>query len=629
MRSIIASSWRFSLIVGVVVFCAVGIIFRLWWLQIYIAPKLQIEADSTRRTHRIIHASRGKITDMRGETLADNLVVWDICADPHEILDSDRELIPKIAKILKISEAELSEKLKPKFRVPAEKKEVETAEGKRAGEIPAGDENERAGADARPIRWVILKRDETSKVKDEIDALLPAVVEKQGKKIKRMFKPIYAQRKFVREYPKGQLAAQVIGFVNKAGTPAMGIEATMNKFLAGKNGWIETERDARRRELVHKRFREVPAVDGNTVELTLDATIQSVAEEACAKVAKNFSPESMCVIVSEAGTGKLLALANWPTFNLNEFFDSKKAPISNQKNRALTDVYEPGSVFKIVPVAAALEEGVITPLTIFDCTLEAVPYRGKMLKIPPDSHPIGKATVEDIVRESSNRGSAQIGMLLAERKGEECFYNYVKKFGFGSFTRLISNNGGESAGIVHAPKNWDGLTITRFPMGHAVSVTPLQIHDAMSVIANRGRFMEPLVVNRVLDAHGREIFSYFPRSREQTVSAGTARSVALMLRKVCSPTGTARGADITGFEVAGKTGTTQKLINGKYSNRHHVASFSGFFPASNPKVIITVVIDGAKTRGVAYGGTVAVPVFREIAERTIKWLELKPVESAL
>ena len=609
MRSLIASKRRFVVVALSVVFCILAIIFRLWWLQIYSPGKYRAGAESVTHTQFTEYASRGNITDFRGEKLAYNHELWDIGVDPQNLADNDSELIPQFAKILNVPESELREKFEPQ--------EITLFVKNKNGEV-----EERV----RPRRWVVLKRDVDGETKNKILEMQPSRVTKNGKKMVRNSKPVYGQRKFVREYPNGQLAAQTIGFVNKEGVPAMGIEATMNEFLCGANGWRETVRDKKGRDLVHRRYREVPVKNGCTVELTIDARIQGYAERECEKIAQEYSPKSSCIIVSEARTGRILALANYPTFDLNEFYDPVKAPLENQKNRAVTDVYEPGSVFKIVPVAAALEERVVTPDTVFDCSLAAVPYRGKMLRMPKDSHAIGRASVREIVKESSNRGSAQIGMLLAERRGEECFYNYVLKFGFGRPTKLLSNRGGESSGIVHAPKDWDGLTITRFPMGHSVSVTALQIHDAMSVIANGGKFIEPQIVSRVLEEDGREILSYPPSSRGRVVSAATARTVAQMLRAVCGPGGTARRADVPGYEVGGKTGTTQKLVDGVYSSRHHVASFSGFFPVSNPKVIITVIVDEPKLRGVGYGGSVAAPVFKRVAEEVIKQMELQPVK---
>ncbi len=582
------------LVVGLVAAFLI-IVGRLWWVQGYLAGtdkyRSKIKAQTCRQF--IEPAKRGFITDFRGEWLAYSTEMWDIAVDPSILAEEDFALIPKFSEILDVPEEELRQKFSLRER-----------------------------------RWILLKREVETSIKDEILKIQPNQIVVDGKKIFRKSVPVYGTQKFVRRYPANSLAAQIIGFVNKEGVAASGIEKEADKYLRGFDGFREIVQDGRRKEFVHRRFHEVPAKAGCTVELTLDARIQDFAEKECEAAAATFSPKSICIIVSEVGSGKLRALANWPSFDLNKYFDPEAAPLENQKNRAVTDVYEPGSVFKIVPVAIALEEKIITPESVFDCGLYAAPYRGKMLKMPKDSHEIGRVSVKEIVRQSSNRGCSQIGMLFAEKFGEEEFYKRVLKFGFGNATNLFSNKAGESSGIVHEPKKWDGLTITRFPIGHSVSVTPLQAHNAMSVIANGGELLEALVVNRIIDADGNVICEYVPRSRGRVISENTAKIVAGMLREVCTPGGTARQADIPGYNIAGKTGTTQKIIDGKYSSHHHVASFSGFFPAENPKFVITVVVDEPKMGRVGYGGVVAAPIFKNVANEVIKQFEMKPVVPA-
>jgi cell division protein FtsI/penicillin-binding protein 2 len=398
----------------------------------------------------------------------------------------------------------------------------------------------------------------------------------------------------------------------------------MNPLLVGQNGWIESERDGRHRELASIRLREVAPVDGSTVVLTLNSLIQKTCEDALAAAAERYRPKGGIIIVSEPRTGRILGLANWPTYDLNRFFDPKAAPMDSQRNRAVSDVYEPGSVFKIVSVAGALEERLITPNSVFDCGATTVPYRGRMVSMPADSHAIGAADIRQIVRESSNRGTVQVGMQYAERFGEERFFGLIKSFGFGAPTGLIT--GAEVPGLLIPPKRWDGLTISRVPMGHSVSVTAMQMHLAMSVVAADGLLMQPQLVLRVEDPKTKAtVLDYAPRSRGRAVSAATAAQMAALLRGVCGKGGTAPAADIPGYEVAGKTGTTQKIVNGRYSTAHHVASFAGFFPVGDPKLAITVIIDEPQGEGVGYGGKVSAPIFREVAEKCIRWLDLPPV----
>lgn len=578
---------KFNLLVGVICLAFVAIVCRLWWIQMYDYENFQY-LKNTVYTQYNIKASRGMITDFRGEALAYDVPEYEIWVDPKLLGDGEEEtLVPAAAKILQISEDELFDAItNPTERSRCVKKGVDEATVKK------------------------------------LKALMPTTYIVSGKKRSRSYFPIYSNRVFLRKYPKGAFASQVIGFVNKTGVASMGIERALDSFLRGKDGLIDTIKDKKGAEIVHKRLHEIPVQNGCNIELTLDSRIQSFAEQECERIAEKFKPISSCIIVSETQTGRILALANWPTFDLNKY---NVAPLSTLKNRAVTDVYEPGSTFKITTIASAIDAGVITPNTVFDCSLEKAFYNGKQLRLSAESHKMELLNVKGVVRESSNRGSSQIGMLYAEKLGEQAFYEKVLKFGYGSKTNLVGANG-EQAGVVHPSNKWDGLTITRFPMGHAISVTPLQTHDAISVIANNGLFIEPQIISRIRTAEGITIADYKPQTRGRVVSEKTAKAMQLMMRGVCSPTGkrsTAKIADIPGYNVAGKTGTTQKIINGRYSNRHHVASFSGFFPAENPRIVITVVVDEPSV-GMGYGGSTAGPSFKRVAEEVIKQFEIPP-----
>jgi cell division protein FtsI/penicillin-binding protein 2 len=286
-------------------------------------------------------------------------------------------------------------------------------------------------------------------------------------------------------------------------------------------------------------------------------------------------------------------------------------------------------VFKIVAAAGALEEGLVTPESRFDCSLTSIEYKGKPRGLPREDHHFGHLTVSEIISHSSNRGAAQLAMQLGDQK----FYNYARAFGFGHTTGLPG--GAEENGMMAPPSKWDGLTITRMPMGHSVSVTVLQMHQAMSVIASGGVLLRPQLIREIRDEKG-EIVARFDRTEERRViSEATARTMARMLMGVASKEGTALEAAIPGYEVAGKTGTTQKLepitladgtVKQVYSARHHVASFVGFFPASRPQIVISVIVDDADAHapgGVAYGRTVAAPAFKRIGEQLISYRDIK------
>ena len=576
---------RYRLLAWVVSLCFVAVFARLVWLHWVDAPRLRAEAFQARRVLQEKPCRRGEIRDAQDNLLAVSEDVWDIGVDPDSLLKADRERAGEVAVALGLPFPKVRQAFDTLTRLDA-----------------AGEE--------QTVRWVVLARE---------------VGEDVVKRVKGLgIKALRAELKYRRNYPKGQLAAHVLGYVNKEGFPAAGIESVMNPLLVGQNGWIESERDGRHREIASIRLREVAPVDGSTVVLTLNSLVQKTCEDALAAAAARYQPKGGIIIVSEPRTGRILGLANWPTFDLNRFFDPKAAPMDSQRNRAVSDVYEPGSVFKIVSISGALEERLITPNTVFDCGATSVPYRGRMVSLPADAHSMGPADIRDIVRESSNRGTVQVGMQYAERLGEERFFSLIKSFGFGANTGLIT--GAEVPGLLIPPKRWDGMTISRVPMGHSVSVTAMQMHLAMSVIAADGLLMQPQLVLRVEDPKTKAvILSYAPRSRGRAVTAATAAQMGTLLRAVCGKGGTAPIADIPGYEVAGKTGTTQKIVNGKYSSSHHVASFAGFFPVGDPKLAITVIIDEPRTEGVAYGGKISAPVFREVAEKCIRWLDLPPV----
>ena len=576
---------RFLLLAWLVSLCFVAVIARLVWLHWIEAPELRAEALQARNVFEEKDCRRGEIRDSQNNILAVSEDVWDIGVDPQSLKKEEFIRAGEVATALNVAAPIVTEAFCRGPRVDTDGVE-------------------------HPVRWVVLAHECSEAVVKKIKAL--------------NIKALRAELKYHRNYPKGSLAAHVIGYVNKEGQATAGIEKALQPFLQGQKGWIESERDGRRREIASIRLREVAPVDGNTVVLTLNSFVQKSCEDALAAAVARYNPLSGVIIVSEPRTGRILGLANWPTYDLNNFFDPKLSPMDSQRNRAVSDIYEPGSVFKIVSISGALEERLITPNSVYDCSLSTAPYRGRMISLPADSHPIGSVTVRDIVRESSNRGTVQIGMLYAERLGEDRFYNLIKSFGFGSTTQLIT--GAEVPGLLIKPGNWDGISISRIPMGHSVSVTAMQMHYAMSVIAADGLLMQPQLVLRVEDSKTREpIVNYLPHARARAIKSSTATQVAQLLRAVCGKGGTAPIADIPGYEVAGKTGTTQKLINGKYSTSHHVASFSGFFPVNDPRLAITVIIDDPQGEGVAYGGKVSAPIFREVAENCIRWLEIPPV----
>ena len=583
MSKAFVSTARAALVSTAVAFAFCVLIGRLFYLHVWEQKELQALVESNRKMVQVVEARRGNVVDNRGNLLATTHTRIDLGVDPQSVREADHEKLPELAKLIGKPLADIEKTIATKTRKGSG----------RAQEVSL-------------IKWASLAKGLDEDTYDAVRAL--------------GIKGVYGNRKYSRTYPSGQLAAHILGYVNHEETPVTGVERFFDYYLRGQDGWRETERDGRRRELAQFRAREVDPSDGLNVALSIDLMVQHIVEKEVARLASEYNPKSVSVIVSEPSTGAVLAMANHPTYDPNEFYNTKKYPIESQRNRALTDLIEPGSTFKIVPAAAALNEGIVDPEDMFQTGVARVSYKGRSLRLPGDHHTYDTLSMHDIVVKSSNRGAAHLGLML----GEDRLHDYAEAFGFGEKTGF--DLGGEVSGTLHPVKNWDGLTITRLPMGHAVSATPMQIHGAMSVIANKGVLMEPLLAERVFDVAGNDVVNFSPKAKRRVVSTEVAKTVADMLVDVVGKQGTARKASIENYAVAGKTGTTQKIVNGKYSRQHHVASFSGFFPADTPALVITVVVDEPQLKGVGYGGSVSAPAFRNIAEACIAYLGIRPVK---
>ena len=594
-----ASNYRIVVLAVGIFLCFGGVGVRLLFLHVIDRDKLVRYIDKARRQVTEEKARRGDILDSRGNVLATSHTLVVVGVDPLVLRKEDESKWPQLASLLDLPLTELTKILQTKTR-PSQA-EDDTSE------------------EMHDIRWAKLSEDISEKTYEKITAL--------------GVKGVYGERTYRRAYPHNQLAAHVIGYVNKEGTPAAGIENFADFYLRGQDGWRESEKDGRQREMAQFRTREVPATDGYSVKLSIDSAIQHIVETEMDAIAKKFQPVKATIIVSDPNTGFILALANYPTFNLNEF---NKADMAAQRNIAVADMYEPGSTFKIVASSGALNEGLVSPESPrFDCSIEKIDYKGKTRGLPrEDHHFLAPLNTAEIISHSSNRGAAQLAMLL----GEDRFYGYARAFGFGQLTGFPV--GGEIDGQMAQPSKWDGLTITRMPMGQSIAATPIQMHMAMGVIASGGLLMRPQIIREVRDAKGERVYHFDGVARSRAITERTAETMAYLLSRVTEIGGTGVEAAIPNYQVAGKTGTTQKLVpvtdtKGhsvlRYSEHEHVASFVGFFPASRTKIAISVIVDGADAHaplGIAYGGTVAAPSFKRIGEQLIQYLDIKPVADA-
>jgi cell division protein FtsI (penicillin-binding protein 3) len=410
-----------------------------------------------------------------------------------------------------------------------------------------------------------------------------------------------------RYYPKRELAAHVLGYVGTDNVGLAGLESTYDSQVRGKDGKVLVTADARQHALFSRVDRQATA--GASLELTIDQYLQHIAErELRAGVEKNRAAGGSALIM-DPRTGEILALANWPTFNPNTFLESHE---QSRRNRAIQDLYEPGSTFKLVTASAALEENVISMRDPVDCSPGFIKFEGR----PPirDMHRYGVMPFTDVIVKSSNVGAIRVGLRL----GPERLGRYVSRFGFGQ--PIAPDFRGENPGIVWNPAKLDSSALASVSMGYQVGVTPVQMAAAASSIANGGTLIEPRVVRAIIKDGRRSLVQ--PRSLRRTVSEKTVAELTEIMEDVVQR-GTAKSAQIPGYTIAGKTGTAAKLINGRYSRSEYNASFIGFIPSRDPALTIIVVIDSPHGGGYT-GGVVAAPVFKRIAEASLRQIGVGP-----
>lgn len=411
-----------------------------------------------------------------------------------------------------------------------------------------------------------------------------------------------------RVYPKGETACHLLGFTDIDNNGLEGIELFYNSFLKGVPGWRLAQKDAKQRELISKQLEMVPPVDGYNIHLTIDEVIQSIAERTLAQTCKKRNALGGSIVVMDPKSGDILAMAMYPLYDLN---NAKRSKMEHRRNRAVTDLFEPGSVFKVFTLAGILQEKIFGLEEKFDCERGNWAVAGKVLH---DHHGYGVLTYREIIEKSSNIGTVKGAMRL----GADKLHKTIKDFGFGSKTGI--GLAGEINGLVPHPKNWSRSSIINIPIGHGVAVTPIQLASAFGAIANNGLLMKPRIITHIDDAQGKIVQSYDPEPVKQVVSKETALQVRTVLEGVVSR-GTGKKAAVPGFRAAGKTGTAQKILpNGTYSHDHFWASFVGFVPYDEPRLVISVSID--EPRPVYYGGEVAAPAFSKVASEILGYWQV-------
>lgn len=415
-----------------------------------------------------------------------------------------------------------------------------------------------------------------------------------------------------RYYPKRELASQVLGYVGVDNTGMSGIEYAYEDQIRGRAAKVQVLTDARRRPVGHT---EKPSTDGHTVVLTLDESIQYVAESELDRSMTETASVAGVVVVLDPRTGEVLAIANRPTFNPNRF---KAYGSARWRNRAVADAYEPGSIFKIVTAAAGLQEKVVDPDEVLDCGRGSIDVAGTHIN---DHAVFDQLKFRDVIAKSSDVGVIRV----AQRLGRENFNRYMRDFGFGTPTGIALP--GESSGLLRPTGKWSAISLASMAFGQEVGVTALQMAVATAAVANGGYLMKPLIVRQVEDPAGRLLKAEKPLAVRRVLEPETVDVLTDLLKGVVTG-GTGKRAAIPGYVVAGKTGTAQKIdASGRYSMVDHVASFVGFVPASRPALLVLVSLDtprGPRNQG----GDVAAPLFARVAEHALRHLGIPPDDPA-
>ena len=544
--------------------------FRLIYLQVIKHDEYAGLAAEKHVYKQTIYAERGTILDANNEVLAHNVPVETVVADATH-LNNREAIVDLISDELGIPTRQLAEKLN----------------------------SER--------RYIVIKREVPESLATALRAKLLA----------KNLRGIYFENDATRIYPNGAMLCHVIGFTDFEHRGIQGVEASMEEYLHGQDGYRYVEHNRVGQEIVPYRGQERAPRNGYQVHLTVDLNLQNIVENEIDAAIDEYRPQKATIILMRPQTGEILAMANRPKFDLNLRSEAKP---EEMKNRAIIDMMEPGSTFKIVAAAAALNEHKLRPDSTIFCENGLWNFGGSALH---DHRAFSYLSVRDILIKSSNIGAAKLALSVGEQK----FYEYIRRFGFGERTGIELP--GEINGVIRPPRSWSKISITRIPMGHEIGVTPLQMTVAMAAIANGGRLVMPRIVKSITTADGKAISSLSPVVLRQVTSLETARQIGDALRGVVSDRGTAAAAAVPGFTIAGKTGTAQKVDpNGGYEQGKYVVSFSGYLPAERPEFVGLVVLDDAKTSKpeLNYGGLIAGPIFSRIAEKAARYLDLEPHE---
>ncbi len=554
------AAWLFLFVVLIML----GLVGRLVYLQFFHSGWLTESATDQRVREIPVEARRGVIYDRHGRELAVSVSSESVYAIPAEIRNPE-EAAAKLAAILALNADNLATRLK-KYQA---------------------------------FTWI----------KRKIDPATALAVRKLN------LPGIGLTQENRRHYPNGSLAAHILGFTGIDSQGLDGVELTFDSYLRGRAGGIVIEYDARGREIPQATHRFVPPQPGQSIYLTIDLVIQQIIERELEKVLRDTQAKAVSMIAIAPATGEILALANKPDYDPNDF---AAYPPKLWRNNAVSNAYEPGSTFKIITTAAAVGEHVVSLQDRF-FDPGAVEVQGRHIHCwRQGGH--GSQTFLEVVENSCNVGFVNVGLRL----GADAFYRYIEAFGFNKPTGV--DLPGEARGIMIEKTKIKPINIATMAIGQSIAVTPIQLITAAAAVANDGQLLRPQIVREARDHEGRVTRAFAPDAAARVLDGKTAQTVKGILEKVVEE-GTGRNAYIEGFRIAGKTGTAQKVGEGGYVAGRYVASFVGFAPADAPKLALLVIID--EPVGPYYGGLIAAPVFGAVARDILQYLQVAPQPPAV
>lgn len=565
---------RLALLMAIFLGLFLSIGARLFQLQVVEAQALQMRAQSQWTSESTIQPTRGRILDRNGNVLAQSATAYTLSVSPRRVKDA----------------AEMGRVLAPILDMDASAIEQKASDTSRGG--------------------VTLKRQLSREVAQEVKSLMAQDADRANP----VLDGLYLEEESKRYYPMGELACQILGLTTIDGVGQAGLEQTLDSYLSGKEGRVLEEIDGKGRELDYSASEYIAAVEGGSVMLTIDSSIQSFCERAAREALSVNNAKAVRILAMDPNTGEILAMVNKPDYDLNDPPRKDVALLTElMRNRCITDAYEPGSTFKILTSAAALDSGLVTPNEGFYCSGSTYVEGGR---IRCWGKPHGAQSFAEALQNSCNPVFVEMGLRL----GIGRFYDYMDAFGLGSPTGV--DLPGEAGGIVISESVVKRVDIARIGFGQSVAVTPLQLLTATSAVVNGGNLLTPYIVKTITDGNGEVIRTGERQVRSNPISAQTSATMRTLLEGVVAEGG-GKNAAVQGYRIGGKTGTAQVYVDGVVSTDKHIGSFVGFAPINDPRIAVLVIVEEADV-AVDFGSVTAAPYAKDILEQSLMYLGIAP-----